>query len=144
LRMQCGRATANELHDVIRRNGELLDVVEIDRKRNVMASMCWTNEWLRDAQTPNREFLFLVEKSDDADVSSSRREDVSSTCRQLEAVRAELVLEQVEDVVEDFSGALAVELGEAVGDGPSVRPERVGCLLVERAGRSDPDALEGQ
>ncbi len=42
--------------------GQLLDVMEIDLKRNVMGSMCWTNEWLREAQTPNREFLFLVEK----------------------------------------------------------------------------------
>lgn len=57
-----GRATASELNDVLRRNGELLDVVEIDFKRNVMASMSWTNEWLRDAQVPNREFLFLLEK----------------------------------------------------------------------------------
>jgi adenine-specific DNA-methyltransferase len=57
-----GRATASELNEVIRRNGTVLDVMEIDLKRNVMASMCWTNEWLREAQTPNREFLFLVEK----------------------------------------------------------------------------------
>ena len=56
----------------------------------------------------------------------------------------EFVLEQAENLVEDFSGTLAVELSEAVGNGPSVRPERVGCLLVERAGRSDPDALESQ
>ena len=37
-------------------------IVKIDLKRNVMASMCWTHQWLRDAQTPNREFLFLLEK----------------------------------------------------------------------------------
>jgi hypothetical protein len=42
----------------------------------------------------------------------------SSTRRRLEAVRAEFVLEQAENVVEDFSGTLAAELGEAVGDGP--------------------------
>ncbi len=57
-----GRATAAELNDVIRRNGKLLEVIEIDLKRNVMGAMCWTNEWLRDAQAPNREFLFLLEK----------------------------------------------------------------------------------
>ena len=57
-----GRATADELDTVMRRNGDLLEVLEVDLKRNVMASMCWTNEWLRDAQTPNREFLFLLEK----------------------------------------------------------------------------------
>lgn len=58
-----GRATADELNDVIVRNGRLLEVVEIDYKKNVMAGMKWTNEWLRDAQEPNREFLFLIEKS---------------------------------------------------------------------------------
>ena len=57
-----GRATAEELDEVIRRNGKLLEVLEIDYKSNVMASMRWTNEWLRDVEKPNREFLFLIEK----------------------------------------------------------------------------------
>lgn len=57
-----GRATADELHEVIGRNGRLCEVVEMDYKRNVMASMRWTNQWLRDAETPNKEFLFLIEK----------------------------------------------------------------------------------
>jgi len=57
-----GRATAEELDDVIRRNGKLLEVLEIDYKSNVMASMRWTNEWLRDVEKPHREFLFLIEK----------------------------------------------------------------------------------
>jgi adenine-specific DNA-methyltransferase len=57
-----GRATAEELNEVIRANGRLLDVIELDYKKNVMAGMCWTNEWLRDAELPNREFLFLIEK----------------------------------------------------------------------------------
>lgn len=57
-----GRATAEELNDVVRRNGRLLEVVEIDYKKNVMAGMKWTNEWLRDAEEPNREFLFLMER----------------------------------------------------------------------------------
>jgi adenine-specific DNA-methyltransferase len=57
-----GRATAAELDSVLREHGDLLEVVEVDLKRNVMASMCWTNEWVRDAETPNREFLFLLEK----------------------------------------------------------------------------------
>ncbi len=57
-----GRATADELNEVIRANGTLLDVIEIDYKKNVMAGMCWTNEWLSDAELPNREFLFLIEK----------------------------------------------------------------------------------
>ena len=57
-----GRATASELNDVIRANGKLLDIVEVTYQRNVMAGMSWTNEWLRDAELPNREFLFLIEK----------------------------------------------------------------------------------
>lgn len=57
-----GRATASELNEVIRAHGKLLDVIEIAYQRNVMAGMRWTNEWLRDAELPNREFLFLIEK----------------------------------------------------------------------------------
>jgi adenine-specific DNA-methyltransferase len=47
---------------VLRKNGTLVEVVELDYKRNVMAEMKWTNDWLRDAESPNREFLFLLEK----------------------------------------------------------------------------------
>ncbi len=57
-----GRATAEELNDVMRRNGRLLKVVELDYKKNVMAGMKWTHEWVRDAEEPNREFLFLIER----------------------------------------------------------------------------------
>lgn len=58
-----GRATAEELNAVIAENGNLIEVTALDHKRNVMADMRWTNEWVRDAEFPNREFLFLVEKS---------------------------------------------------------------------------------
>lgn len=57
-----GRATADDLNEVVRRNGRLREVIELDYKRNVMAGMKWTNEWLRDAEKPNREFLFLIER----------------------------------------------------------------------------------
>ncbi|HEX6719621.1 MAG TPA: DNA adenine methylase [Pyrinomonadaceae bacterium] len=57
-----GRATAEELNDVISRSGKLIEVVEIDYKRNVMGGMRWTHEWVRDAEESNREFLFLIEK----------------------------------------------------------------------------------
>jgi len=57
-----GRATAEDLNEVMRSNGRLLDVVELDYKKNVMAGMKWTNEWLKDIEQPNREFLFLLEK----------------------------------------------------------------------------------
>jgi len=55
-----GRATSEELNEAIESCGRLLEVVELDYKRNVMADMKWTNEWLRDAEAPHREFLFLI------------------------------------------------------------------------------------
>ena len=58
-----GRATAEELNDVIRAAGRLIDVIEVDYKRNVMHGMRWTHEWVRDAEERNREFLFLIEKN---------------------------------------------------------------------------------
>ena len=57
-----GRATADELNRVLREHGNLLEVLEVDYKRNVMSRMKWTNVWTRDADAPNREFLFLLEK----------------------------------------------------------------------------------
>jgi adenine-specific DNA-methyltransferase len=38
-------------------------VVTVDYQKNVMAGMKWTNAWLRDAEEPHREFLFLLEKT---------------------------------------------------------------------------------
>lgn len=57
-----GRATAAELNDAISNSGKILEVLEVDYRKNVMAGMCWTNEWLRDAEQAHREFLFLIEK----------------------------------------------------------------------------------
>lgn len=57
-----GRATTDELNRVLTRSGKVLDVVEVDYQKNVMSGMKWTNEWVRDATEPNREFLFLMEK----------------------------------------------------------------------------------
>jgi adenine-specific DNA-methyltransferase len=57
-----GRATAEQLHDVIASVGRAVEVLEIDYRKNVMAGMSWTNEWIADASIPNREFLFLIEK----------------------------------------------------------------------------------
>ncbi len=57
-----GRATAAELNDVIAESGKVLEVQEIDYRKNVMAGMKWTNDWVRDAEDPHREFLFLIEK----------------------------------------------------------------------------------
>ena len=57
-----GRATAEELSEVIRATGKLAQVLEIEYGKNVMAGMRWTNEWVNDADSPNKEFLFLIEK----------------------------------------------------------------------------------
>lgn len=57
-----GRVTVEELNEAIAENCRLIEVAEIDYKKNVMAGMRWTNEWIRDAELPNREFLFLMEK----------------------------------------------------------------------------------
>ena len=57
-----GRATSAELDEILRNNGNLLEVVAIEYKKNVMAGMKWTHEWVRESDKPNREFLFLLEK----------------------------------------------------------------------------------
>ncbi len=58
-----GRATAEELHEAISSSGEVVEVIEVDYRKNVMAGMRWTNEWIAEAESPNKEFLFLIEKS---------------------------------------------------------------------------------
>ena len=58
-----GRATARELNDALLSNGKIVEVVEIDHKRHVMAGMTWTNEWVSECESPNREFLFLLERN---------------------------------------------------------------------------------
>jgi len=57
-----GRATAENLRYSIKTYGTLKEVVEVRYRKNVMAEMRWTNEWTRDAELPNTEFLFLIEK----------------------------------------------------------------------------------
>ena len=57
-----GRATAEALNEVIASSGRLIETVEIDYRRNVMSHMRWTNAWIAESETPNREFLFLIEK----------------------------------------------------------------------------------
>ena len=57
-----GRATAEELQDVLCSHGKLREVVEIDYKKNVMSYMKWTHEWVEESDKPNYEFLFLLEK----------------------------------------------------------------------------------
>ena len=58
-----GRATAHELTDILRNNGEVIDIVKVSHKKNVMAHMKWTNDWLRDSEMDHMEYLFLLKKS---------------------------------------------------------------------------------
>lgn len=57
-----GRATAEELLSVLESRGRIAKVIEVDYKRNVMATMRWTHDWVRDAEAEHREFLFLLEQ----------------------------------------------------------------------------------
>lgn len=57
-----GRATKQELNDIISASGKLLKAVEIDYKKNVMGQMRWTNEWINSDGTYH-EYLFLMEKT---------------------------------------------------------------------------------
>jgi len=56
-----GRATKEELNEIINSSGTLLKAIDIDYRRNVMASMHWTNEWVN-SNGFHHEYLFLMEK----------------------------------------------------------------------------------
>ncbi len=45
-----GRATAEELNQVISSAGQLVEALEVDYRKNVMAGMRWTNQWVNEAQ----------------------------------------------------------------------------------------------
>ena len=55
-------ATKNELFNIINNHGQLLKTIEIDYKKNVMANMKWTNEWVNQ-DDKYKEYLFLMKKS---------------------------------------------------------------------------------
>lgn len=57
-----GRATFEELLDILNTEGFLLNIYEIDYKKNVMANMKWTNEWTNTASNNHKEFMFLLKK----------------------------------------------------------------------------------
>ena len=56
-----GRATKQELNDIISSSGKLLKAIEIDYQKNVMGNMRWTNEWIN-SDGNYHEYLFLMEK----------------------------------------------------------------------------------
>jgi adenine-specific DNA-methyltransferase len=57
-----GRATAHELNDVLNAYGRVIEIEKKKKKKNVMSRMKWTNDWIKDAQENNYEYLFLMEK----------------------------------------------------------------------------------
>jgi len=57
-----GRATSDELIEVLQKCGEIVEVQEIEYKRNVMSGMRWTNKWVRPKEGKNFEYLFLLRK----------------------------------------------------------------------------------
>jgi len=56
-----GRATKSQLLSSISNAGNLVKFTEIDHKKNVMATMRWTDEWVSKDDT-NKEYLFLLKK----------------------------------------------------------------------------------
>lgn len=58
-----GKATAEELNEILNKNGKIIKTLELDYRKNVMAEMKWTNEWLRESEKPHKEFLFLIDKA---------------------------------------------------------------------------------
>lgn len=56
-----GRANKQELSDIMNETGTMLKAVEIDYRKNVMAKMRWTNEWIN-SDGKYHEYLFLMEK----------------------------------------------------------------------------------
>lgn len=57
-----GRATKKELETILSETGKVLKIIEIDYKKNIMASMSWTNEWLN-SSSAHKEYLFLMERT---------------------------------------------------------------------------------
>lgn len=56
-----GRATKEELNDILHSNGTVVAAREINYKKNVMSNMRWTNEWIN-SDGKYTEYLFLLEK----------------------------------------------------------------------------------
>lgn len=58
-----GRATKEQLTDIISEAGTLREVKVIDYRKNVMSSMVSTNKWIKDSDNDKHcEYLFLMEK----------------------------------------------------------------------------------
>jgi adenine-specific DNA-methyltransferase len=57
-----GRATVNELSEALNRYGKIIEIKKINYKKNVMSTMKWTKDWVKETEEENFEYLFLMEK----------------------------------------------------------------------------------
>lgn len=58
-----GRVSFDELVEIFSKHSTIVEVQQIDYKKNVMSAMRWTNEWINDdTQHSHKEYLFLLEK----------------------------------------------------------------------------------
>ncbi|MDR0732354.1 MAG: DNA adenine methylase [Treponema sp.] len=57
-----GRAAANELNEVLNSYGKILEIEKINYKKNVMATMKWTHDWVKEIDKDNFEYLFLMQR----------------------------------------------------------------------------------
>lgn len=72
-----GRATKKELETILNETGKVLKIIEIDYKKNIMASMSWTNEWVS-SNDAHKEYLFLMEKILQKRVNVNKKEIFNS------------------------------------------------------------------
>jgi len=63
-----GRATFDAITEILRELKMQCSILEMDYRKNVMATMAWTNEWLTSGHEDikNKEFLFLIQKDKSA------------------------------------------------------------------------------
>ena len=57
-----GRATKEEICEIITSQCKTARLFSIDYKRNVMSGMRWTYDWTKEKENKNTEFLFLMQK----------------------------------------------------------------------------------
>jgi adenine-specific DNA-methyltransferase len=57
-----GRATTNELSEVLNSYGKIVEIEKINYKKNVMSTMKWTKDWVKEIEEENFEYLFLMKK----------------------------------------------------------------------------------
>ena len=57
-----GRATAKELNELLNSYGNIIEIEKINYKKNVMATMKWTHDWVKEIDEGNFEYLFLMQK----------------------------------------------------------------------------------